>query len=197
MTADLDPGSRRRSPSDLPSFLVNPSCGLESSGVGRRAARRRAAATAAAAAEGGGSRRTPATAGLRPGAGLRRHPAVVQHADGEPLSIAGARREGHVVLIDFWTYTCINCIRTLPYVKSGTRRYRERRAGRDRRALARVPVREGRRQRRRRDRAGRDPLPGGPGQRPRHLERLRQPVLAGQVPDRLQRRGPLRPLRRG
>jgi thiol-disulfide isomerase/thioredoxin len=24
---------------------------------------------------------------------------------------------GHVVLVDFWTYTCINCIRTLPFVK--------------------------------------------------------------------------------
>ena len=33
-----------------------------------------------------------------------------------PLSIAGSR--GQVVLIDFWTYTCINCIRTLPYIKA-------------------------------------------------------------------------------
>jgi thiol-disulfide isomerase/thioredoxin len=32
-----------------------------------------------------------------------------------PLSMPGLR--GHVVLIDFWTYTCINCIRTLPFVK--------------------------------------------------------------------------------
>ncbi len=32
-----------------------------------------------------------------------------------PLTLAGMR--GHVVLIDFWTYTCINCIRTLPFVK--------------------------------------------------------------------------------
>jgi cytochrome c biogenesis protein CcdA/thiol-disulfide isomerase/thioredoxin len=32
-----------------------------------------------------------------------------------PLTIAGLR--GHVVLVDFWTYTCINCIRTLPFVK--------------------------------------------------------------------------------
>jgi cytochrome c biogenesis protein CcdA/thiol-disulfide isomerase/thioredoxin len=33
----------------------------------------------------------------------------------KPLTIAGLR--GHVVLVDFWTYTCINCIRTLPFVK--------------------------------------------------------------------------------
>jgi cytochrome c biogenesis protein CcdA len=34
---------------------------------------------------------------------------------GKPLTMAGLR--GHVVLVDFWTYTCINCIRTLPYLK--------------------------------------------------------------------------------
>ncbi len=34
---------------------------------------------------------------------------------GRPLTLAGLR--GHVVLIDFWTYTCINCIRTLPFLK--------------------------------------------------------------------------------
>ena len=30
---------------------------------------------------------------------------------------------GKVVLIDFWTYTCINCIRTLPYLKEWHDRY--------------------------------------------------------------------------
>ncbi len=34
---------------------------------------------------------------------------------GQPLALAGLR--GHVVLVDFWTYTCINCIRTLPFLK--------------------------------------------------------------------------------
>jgi cytochrome c biogenesis protein CcdA/thiol-disulfide isomerase/thioredoxin len=33
-----------------------------------------------------------------------------------PLTLASLR--GRVVLIDFWTYTCINCIRTLPYLKA-------------------------------------------------------------------------------
>ncbi|HEY1591886.1 MAG TPA: cytochrome c biogenesis protein DipZ [Solirubrobacteraceae bacterium] len=36
-------------------------------------------------------------------------------AGGQPLTIAGLR--GKVVLVDFWTYTCINCIRTLPFLK--------------------------------------------------------------------------------
>ena len=32
---------------------------------------------------------------------------------------------GRVVLIDFWTYTCINCLRTLPYIKAWDERYRD------------------------------------------------------------------------
>jgi cytochrome c biogenesis protein CcdA/thiol-disulfide isomerase/thioredoxin len=41
-----------------------------------------------------------------------------------PLDLDGLR--GRVVLIDFWTYTCINCIRTLPYLRAWDGRYRER-----------------------------------------------------------------------
>jgi cytochrome c biogenesis protein CcdA/thiol-disulfide isomerase/thioredoxin len=41
---------------------------------------------------------------------------------GRPLTLAGLR--GHVVLIDFWTYTCINCLRTLPYLEAWDARYR-------------------------------------------------------------------------
>jgi cytochrome c biogenesis protein CcdA/thiol-disulfide isomerase/thioredoxin len=41
---------------------------------------------------------------------------------GRPLSLASLR--GHVVLVDFWTYTCINCIRTLPYLKAWDAAYR-------------------------------------------------------------------------
>ncbi|MES2103145.1 MAG: thioredoxin family protein [Pseudomonadota bacterium] len=39
----------------------------------------------------------------------------------EPLSMQQLR--GKVVLVDFWTYTCINCVRTLPYVKSWYDKY--------------------------------------------------------------------------
>ncbi|HEY6759239.1 MAG TPA: cytochrome c biogenesis protein DipZ [Baekduia sp.] len=39
-----------------------------------------------------------------------------------PLSLAKLR--GRVVLIDFWTYTCINCLRTLPYLEAWDQRYR-------------------------------------------------------------------------
>ncbi|MGH2832340.1 MAG: cytochrome c biogenesis protein/redoxin, partial [Solirubrobacteraceae bacterium] len=40
-----------------------------------------------------------------------------------PLSLSGLR--GRVVLVDFWTYTCINCIRTLPYLKAWDAAYRK------------------------------------------------------------------------
>ena len=41
---------------------------------------------------------------------------------GRPQTLRSLR--GHVVLIDFWTYTCINCIRTLPYLKAWDATYR-------------------------------------------------------------------------
>ena len=36
------------------------------------------------------------------------------------------RLRGQVVLVDFWDYTCVNCIRTLPYVTSWNDRYADR-----------------------------------------------------------------------
>ncbi|MBI3035080.1 thioredoxin family protein [Candidatus Woesearchaeota archaeon] len=42
----------------------------------------------------------------------------------EPLKIGQLR--GKVVLVDFWTYTCINCIRTLPYLKEWDRKYKDK-----------------------------------------------------------------------
>ena len=41
-----------------------------------------------------------------------------------PLTSEGLR--GKVVLIDFWTYTCINWLRTLPYVRAWEEKYRNR-----------------------------------------------------------------------
>ncbi len=41
----------------------------------------------------------------------------------KPLTIANLR--GKVVLIDFWTYTCINCIRTLPYLQNWSEKYKD------------------------------------------------------------------------
>ena len=40
---------------------------------------------------------------------------------GKPLSFASLR--GKVVLVDFWTYSCINCQRTLPHLEAWSRDY--------------------------------------------------------------------------
>src|SRR5262249_47967550 len=40
-----------------------------------------------------------------------------------PLSTKSLR--GKVVLIDFWTYSCINCLRALPYVESWATKYKD------------------------------------------------------------------------
>jgi thiol-disulfide isomerase/thioredoxin len=41
----------------------------------------------------------------------------------QATSLAGLR--GQVVLLDFWDYTCINCLRTLPYLRAWHARYHE------------------------------------------------------------------------
>lgn len=47
---------------------------------------------------------------------------VTQWLNSEPLT--RERLRGKVVLIDFWTYSCINCIRSIPYVVAWDERYR-------------------------------------------------------------------------
>ena len=42
----------------------------------------------------------------------------------EPLTLTGL--QGKVVLVDFWTYTCVNCIRTLPYLKEWHAKYADK-----------------------------------------------------------------------
>jgi thiol-disulfide isomerase/thioredoxin len=41
-------------------------------------------------------------------------------------AIAREDLAGRVVLIDFWDYTCVNCIRTLPYIREWYRRYHDK-----------------------------------------------------------------------
>lgn len=41
----------------------------------------------------------------------------------EPFDLADLK--GKVVLIDFWTYSCINCIRTLPYIEAYWQKYKD------------------------------------------------------------------------
>ena len=41
-----------------------------------------------------------------------------------PLTMKGLK--GKVVLVDFWTYSCINCVRTLPYITAWDAKYRDK-----------------------------------------------------------------------
>ncbi len=49
--------------------------------------------------------------------------AVTAWLNSDPLSLEGLR--GKVVLVDFWTYSCINCLRTLPYLTTWDETYRD------------------------------------------------------------------------
>jgi cytochrome c biogenesis protein CcdA/thiol-disulfide isomerase/thioredoxin len=48
---------------------------------------------------------------------------IAEWINSKPLSLQQLR--GKVVLIDFWTYSCVNCLRTLPHVKAWDRAYRK------------------------------------------------------------------------
>jgi thiol-disulfide isomerase/thioredoxin len=50
---------------------------------------------------------------------------ATQWLNSPPLTAAGL--QGHVVLIDFWTYTCINWLRTLPYLRAWAEKYKDQR----------------------------------------------------------------------
>jgi thiol-disulfide isomerase/thioredoxin len=41
-----------------------------------------------------------------------------------PLTLSSLK--GKVVLVDFWTYTCINCIRTIPYINDWNQKYADK-----------------------------------------------------------------------
>lgn len=48
---------------------------------------------------------------------------AVQWLNSPPLTREGLK--GKVVVVDFWTYSCINCLRSLPYVKAWAAKYRD------------------------------------------------------------------------
>jgi cytochrome c biogenesis protein CcdA/thiol-disulfide isomerase/thioredoxin len=48
---------------------------------------------------------------------------AVEWLNSPPLTRASLR--GKVVLVDFWTYSCINCLRTLPYIEAWAQKYKD------------------------------------------------------------------------
>ena len=45
------------------------------------------------------------------------------NTNGQPITLASLR--GKVVLVDFWTYSCINCLRTIPYLNAWYQKYND------------------------------------------------------------------------
>ncbi len=200
MLGDLDTRFETAIANDLPSFLVNPTGDLEDNGSvqSQIASVRGRIGDSDVTAHEAGAQQADRGETLPV---LGRAPELVgtQHwfntPDDRPLSLRGLR--GKVVLIDFWTYSCINCIRTLPYLNSLVSPLPIEGVRDRRRPYAGVPIRAQRLERRGGDQPGRHPLPGGPGQRLCDLERLRQPVLAGRISDRRPGPRPSRRVRRG
>jgi cytochrome c biogenesis protein CcdA/thiol-disulfide isomerase/thioredoxin len=115
--------------SDLPSFLVNPTEGLEETAAARAALGevRGAPAHGIGAVVAAGATVTGAAGSELPVLGTAPEFVDTQRwfntPGGRPLTLRSLR--GRVVLVDFWTYTCINCLRTLPYLTAWDRTYRK------------------------------------------------------------------------
>ena len=207
MLGEYDIRFQNRIASDLPSFLVNPSKELEDTAAAHdalvdvRGEEAHGIGGRAAAGSGSRRRRGPRRAGQRaacPCSARRRNSSAPSAGStpGRPAADArGPARPGRPGrLLDLQLHQ----LPAHPALPGGLGpALPQGRPDDRRRPLARVPLREGRRQRLRRDPAQRHRIPRRPGQRPRDLERLGQPVLAGRVLRRRRRAGPLHPLRRG
>jgi len=140
MLGNYDVKFQNRIASSLPSFLVNPSKSLEDTSAARKAladvrggsggalgeASAEAAVTGSSAAGGGNGGGAKGGGSGLPVIGKAPEFTDTQHwfntPGDEPLTLKSLR--GRVVLVDFWTYSCINCLRTLPYLTAWDRRYR-------------------------------------------------------------------------
>ncbi len=128
--------------SSLPSFLVNPSKSLEDTGTAREAladvrsnggggalggATAEAAVNGSSGTAGSGGGDAKGSASGLPVLGIPPEFVDTQrwfNTPGEkPITLKSQR--GDVVLVDFWTYSCINCLRTLPYLTAWDKRYRK------------------------------------------------------------------------
>ena len=136
MLGEYDLRFQREVTAGLPSFLVNPAEGIQKTASAQSAL----ASIQGSGGSGIGSRAAAEELESRDGGTTGRKEAVPLHEygpapeftdtqrwfntpGGERLTMRGLR--GRVVLVDFWTYTCINCIRTLPYLEAWDRRYRK------------------------------------------------------------------------
>jgi cytochrome c biogenesis protein CcdA/thiol-disulfide isomerase/thioredoxin len=123
LATELDIRFENRIAADLPAILVNPSKDVEESNASRdrladlRGGSSGSVAEAAASEQTG--KRLPVLGAAPEIQGTQRW---FNTPGGRRLTLRSLR--GRVVLIDFWTYSCINCLRTLPALKAWDARYR-------------------------------------------------------------------------
>ncbi len=137
MVGDYDLRFQNAIADDLPAFVVNPTRELESTAAARDALAdvrqadvsakgERIASGVAAQEEKGSSGSSPPVESDLPRFGAAPDFTGTQQWFNTPGDDALSldQLKGRVVLVDFWTYSCINCIRTQPYLKAWDRRYR-------------------------------------------------------------------------
>jgi cytochrome c biogenesis protein CcdA/thiol-disulfide isomerase/thioredoxin len=137
MLGDYDLRFQREVVAELPSFLVNPAEGIQNADSAKTAL----ASISGVSPHGLGTRagegseeeeitRTPPSRLAAEKSKLPSYGPAPEFTDTErwfntpgerPLTMRQLR--GKVVLVDFWTYSCVNCIRTLPYLNAWYQRY--------------------------------------------------------------------------
>lgn len=124
MVADYDTRFQTAIADDLPAFVVNPTRELEETErVRDRLADLRTKPNGIGTAQAAAVPRSGELPVLGQAPDFTGNQQWFNTPGGGPLSLSELR--GRVVLVDFWTYTCINCIRTLPYLKAWDGRYRD------------------------------------------------------------------------
>ena len=132
MAANLDVRFQTTIAGHLPAAVIDPTRGIEQSSAARRQLARLRAPSRFETAQANATAAAPARSGID--AAVPKLPRLGAAPDftgtqrwfntpgGRRLTLASLR--GRVVLLDFWTYTCINCIRTLPHLKAWDSAYR-------------------------------------------------------------------------
>jgi cytochrome c biogenesis protein CcdA/thiol-disulfide isomerase/thioredoxin len=129
MLGEYDLRFQRQVTAGLPSFLVNPAESLEKTDSAQaalasiRGESRHGIGVRAAAGEGKATEDPVPLHEYGPAPEFTDTEKWFNTPSGRPLTLQGLR--GRVVLVDFWTYSCINCIRTLPYLEAWDKRYRK------------------------------------------------------------------------
>ena len=108
-------GADQRFTTAIPGYVQSLQSGIESSSTAKRELAKLRGGDGALAASANNTKapRAPEFRGIK---------LWLNTQGGRPVSISGYR--GKVVLVDFWTYSCINCLRTLPHLKAWDSAYR-------------------------------------------------------------------------